>query len=116
MECIRFLEICVWENVAKILTFRDLDEMAAEMESAIHKLPTVKRDELLRDIQRIRALLAALLSVQRHTTLPTDSQQTLACDARSPASRNDSPEIGTAARHLAKPAATFMKPALFGIS
>ena len=27
------------------------------MESAIHKLPAVKRDELLRDIQRIRALL-----------------------------------------------------------
>ena len=32
------------------------------MESAIHKLPAVKRDELLRDIQRIRALLTALLS------------------------------------------------------
>ena len=42
---------------------RELDEIAAKMESTIRKLPAVKRDELLRTIQRIRAQLTALLSV-----------------------------------------------------
>lgn len=42
---------------------RELDEMAAKLESTIHKLPAVKRDELLRDIQGIREQLTALLSV-----------------------------------------------------
>jgi hypothetical protein len=42
---------------------QELVEMAAKLESTIQKLPAVKRDELLRDIQRIRAQLTALLSV-----------------------------------------------------
>lgn len=42
---------------------QELVEMAAKLESTIQKLPAVKRDELLRDIQRIRAHLTALLSV-----------------------------------------------------
>jgi len=42
---------------------RELDEMAAKLESTIHKLPEVKRHDLLRDIQKIRAQLTALLSV-----------------------------------------------------
>ena len=29
---------------------RELDEMAAKLEATIHKLPQVKRDELLRDM------------------------------------------------------------------
>ena len=41
---------------------RELDQMAAKLESTIHKLPAVKRDELLRDIERIRAQLTDLLS------------------------------------------------------
>ncbi len=41
---------------------RDLEEMAAKLEATIHKLPQVQRDELLRDIERIRALLTNLLS------------------------------------------------------
>ena len=41
---------------------RELDEMAAKLEATIHKLPQVKRDELLRDVERIRAQLTALLS------------------------------------------------------
>ena len=42
---------------------QELVEMAAKLESTILKLPAVKRDELLRDIQRIRAQLTALLSI-----------------------------------------------------
>jgi hypothetical protein len=41
---------------------RELDEMAAKLEATIHKLPQVKRDELLRDIERIRAQVTALLA------------------------------------------------------
>jgi len=41
---------------------RELDDMAAKLEATIHKLPQVKRDELLRDIERVRAKLTALLS------------------------------------------------------
>jgi hypothetical protein len=41
---------------------RELDEKAAKLEATIHKLPQVKRDELLRDIERIRAQLTALLA------------------------------------------------------
>jgi hypothetical protein len=41
---------------------RELDEMAAKLEATIHRLPQVNRDELLRDIERIRAQLAVLLS------------------------------------------------------
>lgn len=41
---------------------RELDQMAAKLEATIHKLPQAKRDELLGDIERIRALLANLLS------------------------------------------------------
>jgi len=41
---------------------RELDEMAAKLEAIIHKLPHVKRDELLRDIERIRAQVTALLA------------------------------------------------------
>ena len=41
---------------------RELDEMAAKLQATIHKLPRVKRDELLRDVERIRAQLTALLS------------------------------------------------------
>jgi hypothetical protein len=41
---------------------RELDEMAAKLEATIHKLPQMKRDELIRDIERIRAQLTALLS------------------------------------------------------
>ena len=46
----------------KVDGLRELDEMAAKLEATIHKLPQVKRDELLRDIEGIRAQLAALLS------------------------------------------------------
>ncbi len=41
---------------------RDLEEMAEKLEATIHKLPQVQRDELLRDIKRIRAQLTDLLS------------------------------------------------------
>ena len=41
---------------------RELDEMASKLEATIHKLPQVSRDELLRDIKRIRAQLTALLA------------------------------------------------------
>lgn len=41
---------------------RELDEMAAKLEATIHKLPQVQRDELLKDIERVRAKLLALLS------------------------------------------------------
>ena len=41
---------------------RDLEEMAAKLEATIHKLPQFQRDELLRDIERIRAQLTDLLS------------------------------------------------------
>jgi hypothetical protein len=44
---------------------RELDEMAAKLESTIQRLPAVKRDELLRDLQRIRAQLTALLSASK---------------------------------------------------
>ena len=46
---------------------RVLGGMAAKLESTIQKLPAVKRDELLGDIQRIRAHLTALLSVTRRS-------------------------------------------------
>ena len=36
---------------------RELDEMAAKLEATIHKLPRVKRDALLRDVERIRVQL-----------------------------------------------------------
>ena len=41
---------------------RELDEMAAKLEATIRKLPQVKRDELLQDIEKIRAQLTALLT------------------------------------------------------
>ena len=41
---------------------RELDEMAVKLEATIHKLPQVKRDELLQDIEKIRAQLTALLT------------------------------------------------------
>jgi hypothetical protein len=44
-------------------SLREFDEMAAKLEATIHKLPQVKRDELLRDVERIRAQLRALISV-----------------------------------------------------
>jgi hypothetical protein len=44
---------------------RELDEMAAKLESTIQRLPAVKHDELLRDLQRIRAQLTALLSASK---------------------------------------------------
>ena len=44
---------------------RELDEMAAKLDSTIQRLPAVKRDELLRDLQRIRAQLRALLSASK---------------------------------------------------
>jgi hypothetical protein len=36
--------------------------MAAKLEATIHKLPRVKRDALLRDVEGIRVQLTALLS------------------------------------------------------
>ena len=41
---------------------RELDEMAAKLEATIRKLPQVKRDELLQDIEKICAQLTALLT------------------------------------------------------
>jgi hypothetical protein len=46
----------------------ELDEMAAKLEATIHKLPRVNRDELLRDIERIRTQLAVLLSASKAET------------------------------------------------
>jgi hypothetical protein len=44
--------------------------MAAKLEAIIHKLPHVKRDELLRDIERIRTLLTDLLSASHADVRP----------------------------------------------
>jgi hypothetical protein len=41
---------------------RELDERAAKLEATIHRLPPVQRDELLKDIEKVRAKLMALLS------------------------------------------------------
>ena len=49
---------------------RELDEMAAKLEASIHKLPEVKRGELLRDIERIRAQLTGLLSASNAEVRP----------------------------------------------
>lgn len=50
---------------------RELDEMAAKLEATIHKLPQVKRDELLRDVERIpRAANGLTFSVCRGTAGP----------------------------------------------
>lgn len=40
---------------------RELDQMAAKLEVTVHKLPQVKRDQLLGDIERLRAQLSAML-------------------------------------------------------
>ena len=49
---------------------QELDEMAAKLEATIHKLPEVKRDELLRDIERIRGQLTDLLSAPNAEVRP----------------------------------------------
>jgi hypothetical protein len=54
----------------KVDGLRELDEMAAKLEATIHKLPQVKRDELLRDIKGIRAQLTGLLSEFRADARP----------------------------------------------
>jgi hypothetical protein len=51
-------------------SLRELDEMAAKLESTIQRLPAVKRDELLRDLQRIRAQLTGLLSASKANEQP----------------------------------------------
>jgi hypothetical protein len=49
---------------------RELDEMAAKLEATIHKLRRVKRDALLRDVERIRVQLTALLSASNAEEKP----------------------------------------------
>jgi hypothetical protein len=49
---------------------RELDEMAAKLQATIHKLPRAKRDVLLRDVERIRAQLTALLSASNTEEKP----------------------------------------------
>jgi hypothetical protein len=44
--------------------------MAAKLESTIQRLPAVKRGELLRDIQRIRAQLTGLPSASKAEEQP----------------------------------------------
>ena len=42
---------------------RELDEMAAALQTTAHKLtPAPKRDELLRDIENLRAQIAVMIS------------------------------------------------------
>ena len=66
----RLVELGLKGKKMNVDGLRELDEMAAKLEAIIHKLPHVKRDELLRDIERIRTLLTDLLSASHADVRP----------------------------------------------
>ena len=62
-----------WEDRRHFVQgLRELDEMAAKLKATIYKLPQVKRGELLRDIERIRAQLADLLLASNAKVRPDE--------------------------------------------
>ena len=62
-----------WEDRRHFVEgLRELDEMAAKLKATIYKLPQVKRDELLRDIERIGAQLADLLLASNAKVRPDE--------------------------------------------
>jgi len=62
-----------WEDRRHFVQgLRELDEMAAKLKTTIYKLPQVKRGELLRDIERIRAQLADLLLASNAKVRPDE--------------------------------------------